>query len=385
MEKNFLSNKYKNESSTPIAEVTKLANKYNDIINLSLGEPDFDTDEKIVSRALADAKKGFTHYSDPQGDPELRKEIIKFNKNEYNLEIGLNELMVVVGACHGMFLALEAILDKGDEVIIPAPYFTPYTQQVKLAEGKPVFLETKEKDHFNINVDKLKNRITENTKAVMINTPNNPTGACYSKNTLQKVARLAEKEDLVIIADDIYGSYSFEKPFYPIAALDGMKNRTITVSSFSKNYAMSGWRIGYIQAPKYIIECIRDINEGICFSAPTVSQRAAIYALRLRDEIQPSMINEFKSRVNYAYQRINNIKSMSVLPPQGTFYLLVNIKELGINSIEFSRKLLENSRVLVVPGVAFGESGEGYIRIACTVGKEKLEKAFDNIEKFLNK
>ncbi len=223
--------------------------------------------------------------------------------------------------------------------------------------------------------------ITNRTKAIIINTPNNPTGASLNKETLKSIGEIAKKHDLLIIADDIYGSFSFKEAFYPITAIEGMKERTITVGSFSKDYAMTGWRIGYVLAPKPIIQCMKDINEGVCFSAPSISQRAAIYALRLREHFQKEMLNEYKKRVYYAYERINCISNMSVLEPQGSFYLFINIKQTGLTSKEVSKKILEEGHVLTIPGNAFGESGEGYIRIACTVRLEKLKEAFDRIEK----
>lgn len=185
---------------------------------------------------------------------------------------------------------------------------------------------------------------------------------------------------MIVISDDVYGSFSFGEPFIPIAAIAGMKERTITLGSFSKDYAMTGWRIGYVLAQDYLISCIRDINEGICFSAPSISQRAAIQALRIRDKVQPVLVEEYKKRVFYAYERINRISWMSVNKPQGSFYLFPNIKKSGFTSTEIARRILEDAHVLVVPGNGFGESGEGYVRIACTVDINNLKEAFDRIE-----
>lgn len=380
MKHKFLSKKYWNSVSTPMGEVVELAHKYEDLINLSLGDPDLITDTSIISGAFNDAFNGHTKYTDSVGDPELREEIGLYYKKEYGYQIQMNEVMAVVGACHGMHLALEAILDAGDEVIVPEPYFTPYDNQIKLAGGKLVTLQTYEEDDFQIDIERLKALISNRTKAIIVNTPNNPTGTCLSRDTMEALSEIAIEYDLIIIADDIYGAFSFNEPFVPITTIAGMKERTITIGSFSKDYAMTGWRIGYILAPDYLINCIRDINEGVCFSAPSISQRAAIHALRLRETIQPEIINEYKKRVFYAYERINQVAGMSVLPPKGSFYLFVNIKETGLSSAEVSKKLLEKAHVLVVPGNAFGKSGEGYIRIACTVGLDKLKDAFDRIE-----
>ncbi|MDF2840962.1 MAG: aminotransferase, class, partial [Clostridia bacterium] len=368
MKHKFLSKRYWNSVSTPMAEVVELAHKYEDLINLSLGDPDLITNDDIINAAFRDAHNGHTKYTDSVGDPELRKEISLYYQEEYGYALQDNEVMAVVGACHGMHLVLEAILDDGDEVIVPEPYFTPYDNQIKLAGGKMVTLETYEDEDFQIDMERLKALINHRTKAIIINTPNNPTGTCLSEDTMEALAKIAIEKDLLIIADDIYGAFSFCEPFVPITTLSGMKERTITIGSFSKDYAMTGWRIGYILAPDYLITCIRDINEGVCFSAPSISQRAAIHALRLRKTFQADIVSEYKKRVYYAYERMNQIAGLSVLPPKGSFYLFVNIKGTGLSSTEASKKLLEEAHVLMVPGNAFGKSGEGYVRIACTVG-----------------
>ena len=381
MKHKFLSKRYWNTITTPMAEVVSLASQYKDLIKLSLGDHDRVTDPRIIDAACRDAHGGHTGYTDSLGDPELREEIRLYYEKVYGYGLDHKEIMAVVGACHGLYLVLEAILDDGDEVIIPEPYFTPYHHQIQLARGKAVPLTTLEEEGFQINIEKLKGLINHRTKAIIINTPNNPTGACLSRETLEALAETAKAYDLMVIADDIYGAFSFEEPFVPITTLEGMKERTITIGSFSKDYVMTGWRIGYVLAPDYLIECIRDINEGICFSAPSISQRAAVHALRLREEIQPGMVEEYKRRVYYAYERVNQLPGFSVSAPQGSFYLFVNIKKTGLSSKEISRKLLAEAGVLVIPGNAFGVSGEGYIRIACTVGVEQLKEAFDRIEK----
>ncbi|ABR50633.1 aminotransferase, class I and II [Alkaliphilus metalliredigens QYMF] len=381
MKHRFLAKRYWNTMTTPMGAVVDLAKQYSDVINLSLGDPDYVTNQEVIQRAFEDAENGHTHYTDSLGDEELRHEIIKYYEEAYEYKVGSKEVMAVVGACHGMYLALEAILDDGDEVIIPAPYFTPYIQQVELVRGKPVILDTYEEDGFQIDINRLKGLINHRTKAIIINTPNNPTGACFSKETLEAVGKVAKEFDLLIIADDIYDAFTFSDPFLPATTMKGMQERTITIGSFSKDYAMTGWRVGYVLAPDFIIQCMRDINEGICFTVPSISQRAAIYALRMRETIQPPMIAEYKKRMYYAYERINAIPNMSVLSPQGSFYLFVNIKKTGLNSVDFCKELLEEAHVLAIPGIAFGGCGEGYIRLACTVGVAALKEAFDRIEK----
>lgn len=380
MKHKYIAKRYWKDITTPMGQSDVLATSFDDVIDLSLGDPDLVTDDIIIENSMKDAKKGHTKYTAFRGDPELRDEIRKYYKDEYNMGFIDEEVMVVASGCLAMYLVLEAIVDDGDEVIIHSPYFTPYPQQIELARGVPVYLDTYEEEDFQINIERLEGLITERTKALVINTPNNPTGATFTRETLENISYIAKKYDLIVIADDIYGAYTFENPFIPIVTLDGMKERTITINSFSKDFTMTGWRIGHVLAPDFIIKTMQQINENVVFTAPSISQRGAIYALRNRDKIQPPMIEEYKKRVYYAADRINSIPNMSVLTPKGTFYLFVNIKGTGLSSAEVSDIILKEAHVLALPGNAFGECGEGYIRIACTVGIDKLKEAFDRIE-----
>ena len=380
MKHRFIAKRYWKDQSTAMGKSDEMAKSFNDVINLSLGDPDLITDDIIIDGAFKDAKAGHTKYTDFRGDPELREEICRYYKEEYAMDVEDEEVFVCASACLGMYLALEAITDPGDEVILQAPYFTPYPQQVELAGGIPVELATYEEDDFQICIDRLESLITERTKALVINSQSNPTGNCLTVETMEKIAEIAEKHDLIVIADDIYTSFSYRNPFVPFASLPGMRERTITLNSFSKNFTMTGWRVGNIIAPNYIIKTIQQINENVVFTAPSVSQRAAIYALRHRAEIQPAMIEEYRSRMFYAAERINEIPKLSVLyPPKGSFYLFVNIKETGLTSEEAADRILEEAHVLTLPGNAFGSCGEGYLRIACTVDKKTLGEAFDRI------
>ena len=359
-----------------------MAKSFEDVINLSLGDPDLTTHDIIIDGAFRDAKAGHTKYTDFRGDPELRAEICKYYKEEYGMDVKDEEVFVSASACLGMYLALEAILDDGDEVILQAPFFTPYPQQVELARGIPVELPTYEEEDFQISVARLESLITEGTKALVINSPSNPTGNCLSVETMEEIAKIAEKYDLIVIADDIYTGFSYREPFVPFATIPGMKDRTIILNSFSKNFTMTGWRVGNIIAPAYIIEVIQQINENVVFTAPSISQRGAIYALRHRNEIQPEMIEEYRRRMFYAAERINEIPKLSVIyPPKGSFYLFINIKEMGLSSVEAADLILREAHVLTLPGDAFGKCGEGYVRIACTVNIDTLKEAFDRISK----
>lgn len=382
MKHKFIAKRYWKDQSTAMGQSDVLAKSFDDVINLSLGDPDLTTHELIIENAFEDAKAGHTKYTDFRGDPELRSEICKFYKEEYGMDVADEEVFVSASACLGMYLALEAIVDDGDEVILQAPYFTSYPQQVELARGIPVELPTYEEEDFQINTERLESLITERTKALVINSPSNPTGNCLTVETMEKIAAIAEKYDLIVVSDDIYTSFSYQNPFVPFASLPGMKERTIILNSFSKNFTMTGWRVGNIIAPDYIIRTIQQINENVVFTAPSISQRAAIYALRNRETVQPEMVAEYKKRMFFAAERINEIPKMSVIyPPKGSFYLFINIKKSGLTSEEAADVILRKAHVLMLPGNAFGNCGEGYLRIACTVGVDKLGEAMERIKK----
>ncbi|MCR5181982.1 MAG: pyridoxal phosphate-dependent aminotransferase [Clostridia bacterium] len=380
MKNRYISKRYWKDQQTAMGKSDVMAKSFSDVINLSLGDPDLITDDLIITKAFEDARAGHTKYTDFRGDPELRAEIAKYYKEEYGMEVADEEIFISTSACEGMFLALEAILDDGDEVILQAPYFTPYPQQVELARGIPVELPTYEDEDFQISVERLESLINERTKALVINSPSNPTGSCLSMDTMLKIAAVCEKHDLLVIADDIYTSFSYENPFVPFASLPGMRDRTIILNSFSKNFTMTGWRVGNIIAHPDIIRTIQQINENVVFTAPSVSQRAALHALRHRAEVQPPMVEEYRKRMFFAAKEINRIPKLSVIdPPKGTFYLFINIKKTGLSSVEAADRILEEAHVLVLPGNAFGQCGEGYVRAALTVGTDKLKEAFDRI------
>ena len=385
MKHKFIAKRYWKDQSTAMGQSDVMAKSFDDVIDLSLGDPDLTTDFRIIDAAFADAKAGHTKYTDFRGDPELRQAIIDFYKEEYSMDIVDEEIFVAASGCLAMYLVLEAIIDDGDEVILQAPFFTPYPQQVELARGIPIELPTYEEEDFQINVERLESPITERTKALVINSPSNPTGNCLTVETMEKIAEIAEKYDLIVISDDIYTAFSYQNPFVPFASLPGMRERTIIINSFSKNFTMTGWRVGNIIAPDYIIKIVQQINENVVFTAPSISQRAAIFALHHRDEVQPPMIEEYRKRMFYAAERINAISKMSVIyPPKGSFYLFINIKEMGMSSVEAADFILQKAHVLMLPGNAFGECGEGYVRIACTVNVDTLKEAFDRIEKVLS-
>lgn len=287
--------------------------------------------------------------------------------------------MVTTSACHGMWLVLETILDDGDEVILLAPYFTPYPHQVRLARGVPVVVDLLEEDGYQVRPEALEAAITERTRAIILNTPANPTGACLSRSTSEAIAQIAERHDLVVIADEIYTAFSYAEPFEPFVTIPGMAERTITLNSLSKDYVMTGWRIGYVLGPPEVVRAMKDVNENSVFTAPSVSQRAALHALRMRHEIVPPIRELYRDRLMHAYERVCGTPGMSSLQPGGSIYLWVDISETGLSSAEVSERIFDEAHVLTLPGNAFGDCGEGYLRLAMTVSRERIDEAFDRI------
>lgn len=386
MKHKYISKRYWNDHETAMGRSDVAAQSFDDVIDLSLGDPDMTTPEAIIESAFRDARAGHTKYTNFQGDPELIDAVREYYAEEFNMNVSYDEVFICASGCLGMYLALEAILDDGDEVIMQAPFFTPYPQQIELARGVPIELPTYEEEDFQVDVERLESLITDRTKALIINSPNNPTGNCLTVETMHRIAEIAEKHDLIVISDEIYTAYSFQHDFVPFSSIPGMKERAITINSFSKNFIMTGWRVGNIVAPNYIIKIIQQINENVVFTAPSISQRAGIYALKHRQEIQPEIIDEFRRRVDYAAKRINEIPNIHVLtPPKGSFYLFINIKDTGMTSEEAADYILKGAHVLTLPGNAFGECGEGFIRIACTVKVETLKEAFDRMENLFAK
>lgn len=361
-----------------LMEIATLAKKTPNLIDLSIGDPDLITDATIIEAAFADVKAGHTKYTASDGSADFIQTVVDFYQKQYQLTFSPSQVRGTVGALHGMYLALAAIIDPGDEVIIHEPYFSPYKQQVELVGGVPVFIPTFEKDGFQIDVEVLKSAITEKTRAIIINSPNNPTGAVFSPETFEKIAAVAIEHDLLILSDEVYEAFCFDDTFVPMAAF--APENTITFSSFSKAFAMTGWRIGYMIAPESINLTAKLINEAIAYSAPTPSQRAGIYALNHYDTLVPQVVAVFKERLTYIEQRVAEIPFLSLSPVKGSMYAFINIEQTGLDSVSFVEKLLKETSVLMIPGKAFGETtGDGYVRLAATQSLNLLKEAFDRI------
>lgn len=377
--KQLLNQRFLVPQSSAMAEVTEMAARYGDVINLSIGDPDIPTPRGIIQQVYEDALAGHTKYTDPRGYPELRQAIRDFYREEYGDQVEDQEVFVTASGVVGMYLAMQVLLDPGDEVIIPDPYFTCYADQVQAAGGVPVFLPTREEEGFAIDLERLESLVTPQTKAVLINTPNNPTGACLSRKQLEQLAEFCMGHDLYVVADDIYTNFTYGEPFFPIRALPGMGERTITVNSFSKNFIMTGFRVGNIIAPAPVVRALKQMNEYVVYSAPALSQRGALWALRERAKLEPPILQQFRERMEYAAKRINQVGWMTVPVPQGSIYLFPSIRRTGMTSAQVTRRILEEAHVLVLPGDTFGACGEGYLRIACTVENSVMGEAMDRI------
>ena len=375
----FIAERFRNAKSG-LSLDTEALRRYGDVIDLSIGDTDLVTDPRIVDAAARDAKAGHTHYGDPKGDPELVEAIRAAWREDFGQEVDPEEVLVTTSSCMGMSQVMYGILDPGDEVIVLAPYFAVYRQQIEMAGGVCVEVATRAEDGFVPREDALRAAVGPRTKVIVVNTPCNPTGAAYGRETLEMIARVAKEHDLLVAADEIYTRYLFDGEFIPMRTLDGMRERTVTLNSFSKNFMMTGWRVGYVIARPELIKVFQHVNNGMTYTTPSVSQRAALYALSIRDEVGAECLRVYKERVYYASDRLEAIPWITLVRPRGTFYLFPGVKQPGADDAELCRILLEKAHLLVSPGSAFGEAGRGHFRIAATVPMEKLKEAMDRLE-----
>lgn len=380
MKRNYIARRFQ-LGGTGLSLDTEALSKYKDIIDLSIGDTDFTTDEAIIAAAFRDAGLGHTHYGDPKGDPELISAVCRAWEEDFGQPLSGDHVLVSTSSCLGMALTMLTILDPGDEVIVFSPYFAVYRSQIELAGGVCVDVPTYADENYAIDEARLRAAITPRTKAIIFNNPANPTGMSYDRDTLSMLARIAQEHDLLIAADEIYTTYLYEGDFCPIRTLPGMAERTITLNSFSKNYLMTGWRVGVIIAEPELLAVMNRINGALVYTAPSISQRAAIQALSMRRSIREKYISEYRDRIFYAADRIEKIPYLSLVRPKGTFYLFPGIEKTGLDEKQFCKALLERAHILVTPGTPFGVSGAGHFRIACTVGIEHLKTAFDRMEK----
>jgi len=357
-----------------------------DLVKFTLGEPDFLTAPHIVEAAHQAMLRGEMKYTSNRGIAELRQAISKMAKLKKKVDLDPEtEIIVSNGGMQALMMSMNAVCNPGDEIIIGAPYFTNYLGQALMAGAVPKFVQLHEKNAFIFDMDDLKAAITDKTKAILINSPSNPLGSIIDKGTLQKIADLAKEHDLYVITDEVYQDYVYDPDveFCSIASLEGMKERTIIVDSFSKAYAMTGWRVGYAAAPAHIIDLMVKQQEGMasCVNAP--AQYAALAALEGSQDIYKEMIQTFKRRRDLLFEGINKIDKLSCVKPKGAFYLFVNITKTGLSSDEFAVRLLREAKVGVVPGSGFGEEGEGYVRMSYVVSEADVAKGLERIKAFV--
>ena len=360
-----------------------IVSEMKDAISLGVGEPDFDTPWHIRDEGIYALSKGKTFYTSNAGLKELREEICKYLKRTQNIEYNpLKEVIVTVGGSEAIDIGLRAIVNYRDEVIIPQPAYVSYEPCTILAGAKPVIINLKAENEFRLTAEELENAITDKTKVLILPFPNNPTGAIMEREDLEKIAKIIIKHDLYVMSDEIYGELTYKGEHISIASIAGMKERTILINGFSKAYAMTGWRLGYACGPEAIIKQMTKIHQFAIMCAPTTSQYAAVEALKKGDEDVKMMRQAYNQRRRFL---LNAFKEMNVkcFEPYGAFYVFPCIKEFGMTSEEFATKFLEEEKVAAVPGNAFGESGEGYLRISYAYSLENLKIAMERFKRFV--
>ncbi|MCX7680742.1 MAG: aminotransferase class I/II-fold pyridoxal phosphate-dependent enzyme [Anaerolineae bacterium] len=381
----FLSQRISTVPPSGIRRFFDIAATMEDVISLGIGEPDFVTPAPIVQAAIAALQRGETHYTSNSGLLELRQAIAEHLERLYGLHYDpADEILVTVGVSEALYLSLAATLDPGDEVIIPEPCFVAYAPEVIFAGGRPVTIPTTAEESFQVSADAIAAALTPRTKALLIGYPSNPTGAIMERERLEQIAALAEHNDLLVISDELYDRLVYGVEHVSFPTLPGMRERTILLQGFSKNYAMTGWRVGYVAAPADMMELIRRIHQYTIMSAPTVSQYAALAALREGEPFVQSMVAEYDRRRRLIVDGLNEI-GLHCFEPRGAFYAFPSVKISGMDEVEFAEALLREERVACVPGSAFGEAGRGYVRCSYATAYEKIEEALERIRRFVRR
>lgn len=383
--RNFVSERVQGIPPSGIRRFFDIAATMKDVISLGIGEPDFITPEPLLEAGVSSLRAGDTHYTSNSGTIELREALSAHLGDRYKVNYNPeNELLITVGVSEALYLALNAILDPGDEVIVPEPCFVAYTPEVTLAGGVPVTIPTHVENNFQVTGKEIEAAISKRTKAILIGYPNNPTGAVMSRERLMEIAQLAEKYDLLVISDEIYDQLVYGVEHVCFASLPGMRERTITLGGFSKDYAMTGWRIGYSAAPAELSAAMRKIHQYTIMSAPTPAQTAATVALKNGASFVEDMRREYDRRRNLIVNGMNQL-GLKTFEPHGAFYAFPSVAATGMDDETFAEKLLNEEQVAVVPGNAFGKSGAGFVRCSYATAYEKIEEALHRIERFMRR
>ncbi len=385
--RNPLSDKILTIKPSGIRKFFDIVTEMNDpeVISLGVGEPDFDTPWHIRDEGIYSLEKGRTFYTSNSGLKELKEEICAYLERKCHVSYDANhEVIVTVGGSEAIDIALRAMLNPGDEVIIPEPCYVSYLPCVVLADGVPVIIPLQEKDEFKLMAEQLRAAITPKTKVLVLPFPNNPTGSVMTAEDLKPIVDICIEKDILVISDEIYSELTYETPHTTIASFPGMKERTVLINGFSKAYAMTGWRLGYACAPQLIMDQMLKIHQFAIMCAPTTSQYAAVEALRNGDEDVEMMRESYNQRRRFLVHTFREM-GLECFEPFGAFYVFPSIKSLGMSSDEFATELLKAEKVAVVPGTAFGDSGEGFLRISYAYSLEELKKATERIARFVNK
>jgi aminotransferase len=378
----LISDSVKKVPPSGIRKYFDMINEMKDVISLGIGEPDFVTPWAIREAGISSLEKGHTHYSSNAGFIELRREITRYVKRKYDLEYDAgSQVIVTVGASEGIDIALRALVAPGDEVVIPEPSFVAYKGCAVFAGATPVIIDLKAENQFRLTAEQLNKAITDKTKAVIIPYPNNPTGAVMSKKDLEEIVQVLKDKNLIVISDEIYAELTYEGEHTSIATFPGMKDKTLVINGFSKAFAMTGWRIGYACGHADLIEAMKKIHQYALMCSPTTAQYAAIEALKNGDNDVDSMVKEYNRRRKVMVEGFRSI-GLDCFEPMGAFYTFPCIKSMRMSSDEFCEKLLLEEKVLVVPGNAFGECGEGYIRATYANSLENIYEALRRIKSF---
>ncbi len=383
--RNFVSERAQSIPPSGIRKFFDIAATMDDVISLGIGEPDFVTPEPLVHAGIHSLEEGHTHYTSNAGIIELRERLSLHLEDLYGIGYHpVDELLITVGASEAVYLALNAIINPGDEVIVPQPSFVSYVPEVILAGGKAVTVPTSVEHDFQVTGAEIEAAITDRTKAILISYPNNPTGAVMSRERLMEVAAVAEKYDLLIISDEIYDQLVYGIEHICFATLPGMRDRTVTLGGFSKSYAMTGWRIGYAAASEPILQAMGKIHQYTIMSAPTTAQIAALAALEKGEPFVEEMRSRYDRRRRLIVDGLNDL-GLATFEPRGAFYAFPSIAVSGMDEYQFAEKLLEEEQVAVVPGSAFGASGAGYVRCSYATAYEKIEQALERMRRFVQR
>ena len=361
---------------SPMLKLFGAVAKYKNLINLGVGEPDLDSPPEAI-QALKDAvDAGYTHYPPMNGYPDLRAEVCNYWGRYHGLHLTPDDVLITSGGIQAIYLVLTAFIDPGDQVIVTDPCFPSYIGQVRYVGGELVQVPVREEDGFVLRAEALEACITPKSKMLILNSPSNPTGAVIPRDEMEKIASLCEKHDLVVLSDEIYESYVFEGEHVCFATLPGMRERTITLGGFSKTFAMTGWRLGYLMGSAEVMRVLNVLSTDTVMGVPAMVQRAGLVALRDCRGFVEETAALYKERVAIVSDLVNATPGMSCVRPHGSFYVFASIKGTGLTSLDFSMKMIEQARVVVTPGTACGPSGEGYVRISCNGTPEVLREAF---------